>query len=52
VQDEPAALASVRRALAPIDKFRQAQQGRRGAGIPADAPPPDAPTPAPPPPEV
>jgi len=42
---EPAALAAVRKALSPIDKFRQAQQGRRGSGIPADAPPPDAPTP-------
>lgn len=52
VHDAPAALTDVRRALAPIDKFRQAQQGRRGAGVPVDAPPPDAPTPAPPPPEV
>ena len=49
--DDSSPLANVRRALAPIDKFRQAQQGRRGAGVPVDAPPPEAPTPAPPSPE-
>ena len=44
--DDASALAPVRAALSPIDKFRQAQ-GRRGNGVPVDAPPPEAPMPAP-----
>lgn len=46
-EDDASVVASVRRALRPVDKFREAQ-GRRGSGVPADAPPPESPTPAPP----
>lgn len=42
------ARTAARRALEPVDKFRQAQVRHGGAGVPADAPPAGAPTPEPP----